>query len=45
MGISSICTPIISKTVGISTSFIVAGVAAVIGILLVITLPKKSKIK
>lgn len=45
MGISSICTPIISKTLGISTSFIVAGVVAVIGILLVITLPKKSKIK
>ena len=45
MGISSICTPIISKTVGISTSFIVAGVVAVVGILLVITLPKKSKIK
>ena len=43
MGVSSICTPLIAKAVGENTSFIIAAVAAVIGIVLVFSLPKKKK--
>lgn len=43
MGVSSICTPLVAKAVGENTSFIVAGIAAVVGILLVFSLPKKQK--
>ena len=43
MGVASICTPFIAKAVGVNTSFIVAGVVAVVGILLVLSLPKKKK--
>lgn len=43
MGISSIFTPLVSKAVGISTSFIVAGVVAVMGIILLFTLPKRQE--
>ena len=43
MGVSSICTPLIAKAVGENTSFIIAAVAAVIGIILVFSLPKKKK--
>ena len=38
MGVSSICTPLIAKAVGENTSFIIAAVAAVIGIVLVFSL-------
>jgi MFS family permease len=41
MGISSICTPLLAKAVGITTSFIVAGCVAIFGIILLFTLPKK----
>lgn len=41
MGISSVCTPFLAKAVGISTSFIIAGIAAVLGIILLFTLPKR----
>lgn len=43
MGVASICTPFISKAVGVSTSFMIAGIVAVVGILLVISLPKRKK--
>lgn len=43
MGVASICTPFISKAVGVSASFMIAGIVAIIGILLVISLPKKKK--
>lgn len=41
MGVSSICTPLIAKAVGVNTSFIIAAVVAIIGVILVISLPKK----
>ena len=43
MGVSSICTPLIAKAVGENTSFIIAVFAAVIGILIVFSRPKKKK--
>lgn len=43
MGFASICTPLIAKAVGVNTSFVIAGIVAVIGILLVLSLPKKKK--
>lgn len=43
MGVSSICTPLIAKAAGVNTSFIIAAAAAIVGILLVFSLPKKQK--
>ncbi|HZK56878.1 MAG TPA: hypothetical protein VFD17_01105, partial [Clostridia bacterium] len=43
-GVGSVGSSLLAKTLGISTTFVIAGVISLIGIGLVYTLPRKGKL-